>query len=247
MSGPRSGPKAVEELERLRAGLGTVLAPQALLFDLDGVLASVEDSYRRCVLDTVANFGVGVTRSDLEIAVLAGDANDDWVLTQRILKAGGVEVPLDEVTRRFQEIYLGTPTKPGLRESERLLVDRDLLRRLAARRPLGIVTGRPRAEARWFLDRTGISDLFAAVVCLEDGPLKPDPEPVRIALERLSVERAWMVGDTPDDLLAAKAAGVLPLGIVAPGDDPANAVPALRDAGAAIVLDDLTDLEELLP
>ncbi len=240
-------PEGVEEMERLRVGLDTVLAPEALLFDLDGVLADVEDSYRRCVLETAGSFGVPITRADLETAMLAGDANNDWVLTQRILEARAVEVPLDDVTERFQEIYLGTPQKPGLRESERLLVGRDVLERLAARLPMGIVTGRPRAEATWFLDRTGISDFFAVVVCLEDGPLKPDPEPVRVALARLGVERAWMVGDTPDDLRAAKAAGVLSVGIVAPGDDPTNTVPALRDAGAATVLDDVTNLEELLP
>ena len=240
-------PQGGEEMERLRTGLDTVLAPQALLFDLDGVLADVEDSYRRCVLETAASFGVPVTRPDLEIAVLAGDANNDWVLTQRILRAGGLEVPLDDVTERFQEIYLGTSEKPGLRESERLLVGRDVLERLAARLPLGIVTGRPREEATWFLEKTGTSDLFGAAVCLEDGPLKPDPQPVRAAVLRLGVQRAWMVGDTPDDLRAAAAAGVVPFGIVAPGDDPSKAASALHQAGAAAVLRHITNLEELLP
>ena len=68
-----------------------------------------------------------------------------------------------------------------------------------------------------------------------------------MALSRLGVLRAWMVGDTPDDIRSSAAAGVVPLGIVAPGDDPTKAGPSLRDAGAAVVLDDLTNLEELLP
>ena len=179
--------------------------------------------------------------------MLGGDANNDWVLTQRILAAHGIDVALVDVTDRFQEICLGTPEEPGLRESEQLLVDRNLLERLTDRLPLGIVTGRPRQEAEWFLERTGISDLFGTVVCMEDGPLKPDPAPIRCALSRLDVRRAWMVGDTPDDLRAAKAAGVLALGIVAPGDDPTATGPALRTAGAAVVLDELKTLEELLP
>ena len=240
-------PDTDRDMERLQDGLSTVLAPEALLFDLDGVLADVEDSYRRCVLETASSFGVSITRADLALAVMTGDANNDWVLTQRMLASHGVEVPLDDVTARFQELYLGTPEKPGLRASERLLGGRDLLEKLAARLPLGIVTGRPRAEAIWFLDRAGISDLFGAVVCLEDGPLKPDPAPVRTALTLLGVRRAWMVGDTPDDIRAAAAAGVLPVGIVAPGDDPPQATQALRDAGAATVLNELHDLEELLP
>lgn len=242
-----SVPLGAEEMDTLQAALETILAPQALLFDLDGVLADVEGSYRRCVLETVGSYGVSANRTDLETAVLAGDANNDWVLTQRILAALGVEADLQEVTARFQELYLGTAKQPGLRESERLLVDRRLLERMRSRMPLAIVTGRPRAEATWFLDRSGISGLFDAVVCLEDGPLKPNPEPVRIALSLLSVQKAWMVGDTPDDLRAAQAAAVLPVGIVAPGDDPANVTAGLRAAGAATVLNDLSHLEGLLP
>jgi hypothetical protein len=40
---------------------------------------------------------------------------------------------------------------------------------------------------------------------------------------------------------------VVPLGIVAPGDDLSATAAALADAGAARVLDQLADLEELLP
>ena len=54
----------------------------ALLFDLDGVLADVEDSYRRCVIETVAAFGVSISRAELEVAVMEGEANNDWVLSQ---------------------------------------------------------------------------------------------------------------------------------------------------------------------
>ena len=74
--------------------------------------------------------------------------------------------------------------------------------------------------------------------------MKPDPAPVREALERLGVGRAWMAGDTPDDLAAARGAGVVPIGVVAPGDDPVIAGQAL--AGAAVVLDSTLDLLEVL-
>ena len=241
-----SVPEKDGPLDRLVQALDTCLAPQALLFDLDGVIADVEDSYRRCVLETAGSFGVVVTREELGEMVLGGDANNDWILTQRILASGGVEVSLDDVVAAYQKVYLGTPTSPGLREAERLLVPREVLVRLADRLPLAIVTGRPRDEAEWFLDREGLTDLFPIVVCMEDGPLKPDPAPVVLACARLDVERAWMVGDTPDDIRAAAGAGVVPLGVVAPGPDPAASAAALHESGAAMVVDSIDDLLELL-
>ena len=240
-------PDQIDSLDRLVEALETCLAPQALLFDLDGVIADVEDSYRRCVLETARRFGEQVTREELAAVVLAGDANNDWVLTRRILAGRGVEVSLDEVTAAYQEVYLGTATSPGLRESERLLVSRDVLSGLADRLPLAVVTGRPREEAEWFLDREGLTDLFPTVVCMEDGPLKPDPASVQLACSRIGAERAWMVGDTPDDIRAAASAGVVPIGIVAPGPDPAASEAALREAGAATVLGTIDDLLSLLP
>ena len=240
-------PDHTEPLNRLLEALETCLAPEALLFDLDGVIADVEESYRRCILETAETFGVEVTREELATMVLAGDANNDWVLTQRILAGRGVEASLDAVTEAYQEVYLGTSTSPGLRESERLLVARDVLSSLADRLPLAIVTGRPREEAEWFLEREGLTALFQAVVGMEDGPLKPDPAPVRTASSRLGVERAWMIGDTPDDIRAAAGAGAVPIGVVAPGPDPAASAVALREAGAATILAAVDDLMELLP
>ncbi|MEA3246451.1 MAG: HAD-IA family hydrolase, partial [Gemmatimonadota bacterium] len=97
-----------------------------------------------------------------------------------------------------------------------------------------------------FLERFGIRALFSAVVTRDDGPLKPDPYPVAAARDALGVRRAWMIGDTPDDVASARAAGVLPIGVLAPGDVPANAE-ALERAGAARVLTTLKELDSCLP
>ena len=82
------------------------------------MIADVEDSYRRCVLETAASFGADVDREELAAMVLAGDANNDWVLTQRILEARGIKVSLDDIIAEYQRVYLGTSTSPGLRESQ---------------------------------------------------------------------------------------------------------------------------------
>jgi len=220
--------------ERLVAALETVLTPEALLFDMDGVLADVQHSQRAAIAATAESFGVPITSTQVSAAIRAGDAANDWVVTRRLIEEGGRPASLDDVTARFQSLYLGS-----LREREVLVPTRPFLERLAARLPLGIVTGRPRAEAQWFLERTGIAHLFGTVVAMEDAPAKPDPAPVRLALERLGVRRAWMVGDTPDDMHAAAQAGVLPFAVAAPGDE--------APEGGARVLAQLTDLLDLLP
>jgi phosphoglycolate phosphatase-like HAD superfamily hydrolase len=88
--------------------------------------------------------------------------------------------------------------------------------------------------------------VFSAVVTFDDGPLKPNPAPVRLAIERLGTRRAWMIGDTPDDVHAARAAGIPAIGVVAKADEPRRARDALIGAGAAHILDDLADLDTLL-
>lgn len=231
---------------RLDHCLTAVLTPGAVLFDLDGVLADVSCSYRECIVETARSFGVTLTPEAVTAARMAGNATNDWELTRRLMAAAGVEVTLSDITARFQSRYLGADAEPGLRERERALVTAAQLRDLLRGRPCAVVTGRPRAEAEWFLARADLSHLITAVVALEDGPLKPDPAPVRQALRRLGVRTAWMVGDTPDDIRAARAANVVPLGVVAPEDDPATAARALKEAGAVRMLDHLTDLEEYL-
>jgi HAD superfamily hydrolase (TIGR01548 family) len=233
--------------DRLVDTFRTVLRPEALIFDLDGVIADESVSYRRTIVDTAATFGLEIDLAAVNEAKAGGDANNDWELTRRLLSDAGIDVALDEVTARFEAIYQGTETAPGLRRHERLLVAAGTLTELAARLPLAVVTGRPRRDSERFLTDHGVAELFRAVVTMEDAPVKPDPAPVRLALERLGVAHAWMVGDTPDDIRAARAALVLPLGIVASGDDPELARTALADAGAARILTHLDELLEILP
>ena len=240
-------PADAADFERLTRALETVLAPEAIVFDLDGVLADVRESQRAAMIATGAAFGVAITMADVERALRSGDAANDWIVTQRLIAERGKTVDLSSVTARYQSLYLGTNGTPGLRERERAIVPRAVLERLAKRLPLAVVTGRPREEARWFLEREGLAPLFGAMVCMEDAARKPDPAPVRLALTKLGVQRAWMIGNTPDDVRAAAGADVVPVGIVAPGDDLTLTTAALTDAGAARVLEHVADLEEILP
>ena len=224
-----SCPGDQEGLTRLTGALRAALAPQALLLDMDGVLVDVSHSYRAAIIETAAEFGLDVRLEEITAAKAAGNANNDWILTWRLLAGAGIEVPLDRVTAAFEDRYQG-----GLWRREVPLVSRATLERLAAKVPLAIVTGRPRRDAEAFLDREGLGDLFEVVITMEDAPAKPNPAPIELALQRLGVSDAWMVGDTVDDLRAARAAGVVPLGF---GFD----LPE-----AARVLGDLAELEAWL-
>ncbi|QDG54755.1 aminotransferase class I/II-fold pyridoxal phosphate-dependent enzyme [Persicimonas caeni] len=233
--------------ERLQHAIDTIFAPESILFDLDGVLADVSQSYRKSIVATAESFGVELTPEDISEAKAAGDANNDWILTRRMLAERGVEASLDEVTERFEQIYQGTEEEPGLRRTESLLCESQYLASLAERYKLGIVTGRPRKDAERFLSEKGIAEYFGAVVCMEDAKLKPDPEPVELLLEGLDARTGWLVGDTPDDAKAARGARVLPIGMIAPGHDHNVLEPALTRSGCAVVLHGVDELEEYLP
>jgi histidinol-phosphate aminotransferase len=233
------------DFDRLLSTLGSVLDPRAIIFDLDGVIADVSGSQVPAIIETARSFGVEIVPSDIEAAKADGNSNDDWELTRRLCVERGVDAPIEAVTDRFETLYQGTDSSPGLKMAERSLVEITTWQQWAARCPLAVVTGRPRSDAVEFLERFALLEDITALVTREDAPLKPDAAPVLLALEIMGVSQAWMLGDTPDDLAAARAAGVVPIGVIAPGDDPARAKERLWRA--ACILDKTTDLEEILP
>ena len=91
---------------------------------------------------------------------------------------------------------------PGAVEAVQALAQRGLA--------LGIVTSKLHASARRGLALCGFEGLFRAVVASDDvSEHKPHPAPVRAALAELGVaaDEAVMVGDSPHDLAAGRAAG----------------------------------------
>ncbi|MYK65980.1 MAG: aminotransferase class I/II-fold pyridoxal phosphate-dependent enzyme [Gemmatimonadetes bacterium] len=233
-------PRDDAEFRRVERALGCLDRPEALLFDMDGVLADVRRSYREAIVRTCASFGVEAGHDLIDAVKAAGQANDDWAVTHGVLADAGVEASLEQVTARFEEVYQGTGDEPGLRRHETLIPSREVLAELARIFKLGVVTGRPRADAERFLREQRVRGLFSAVICREDAPLKPDPAPVRVALDRLEARTAWMLGDTPDDVRAAVGAGVVPVGVVPPGGGRTGWT-ALEEAGAARIVEADTD------
>ena len=233
-------------LERVEKALDVAIRPQAFLFDMDGVLADVSQSLRAAIIKTARVYGVELGVKDIDEYKAAGNANDDWLLTQALLRKCGVNVEIDEVTQCFEGFYQGDAVTPGLHERETLRTTRECLEAWREIGPLAVVTGRVRADAERFLERFGLTDLFDTVVAREDAALKPNPEPVRLALARLELERAWMFGDTKDDFDAAFGAGVVSIGIRAKADAEVAVKEELLSAGAARAFDSIPSYEELV-
>ena len=203
---------------------------EAVLFDMDGVLASVGSSYREAIMQTAARFGAVITQEDIAVEKKRGNANNDWVLTKRLIdgarvKEGSSSSPsLEEVTSVFEELYQGTATTKGLCETETLIPSRGFLHEIHRRvgGKVAIVTGRPRKDCDKFLQTHNLGDLFKVRICMEDGPPKPDPSPCRLAIEALRVDakRCIMIGDTPDDIRAGVSAGCgASWGVLTPEED----------------------------
>ncbi|MEM9083414.1 MAG: aminotransferase class I/II-fold pyridoxal phosphate-dependent enzyme, partial [Planctomycetota bacterium] len=237
-----------KKFARLESALGAALRPEAIIFDMDGVLARVDGSYRAAIIATAGSYGVKINADDIKRAKREGNANDDWQLTHRFVREAGVSATLEQVTERFELLYQGEDGVNGLKQTETLIPRVGLMQEIAGKVRLGVATGRPRRDAEEFVERFGLQEVFETLVCMEDtNRHKPDPEPVREAMKRMYASSAWYVGDTRDDMTAARAAGVPGVAHVAPQDDVDEVTPVLLKAGAGRVVTDLEALLEFLP
>ena len=76
---------------------------------------------------------------------------------------------------------------------------------------LGIVTGKKRVHCLQTLDELGYRAFFPVIVAEEDAAhIKPAPDPLLLAARLLGAAPAEIayVGDNPDDIIAARAAGM---------------------------------------
>ena len=145
-------PGTRRDFARLAHALRTVLAPEALLFDMDGVLADVSGSYREAILATAAAFGVEITTQD--IAGGQGRGQRQQRLGAHPPAAG--RTGRGSSTRRGDRRVSRSSTRaarpnPVFAAPKRLLLTATSSRALGERFPLAVVTGRPRADAERFL------------------------------------------------------------------------------------------------
>jgi HAD superfamily phosphatase len=223
------------------------LAPQLVIFDVDGVLVNVHGSYHKSIIDTVKHFtGRRVTYAQIQQWKRKSGYNDDWRLTTDWVKSLGKPVEYAEVKRAFQKIYWGGKTKDGNVYREGWLVPPRQLERWSKRAELCLFTGRTRKELAHTLEHFGVKKFFSRKVAMEDVErLKPDPEGIHFLLGKIDPKSALYLGDNLDDALAAKSAGVPFLGVLPRGSE-AHRVGAkqLRSQGALAILHDVRDVEK---
>jgi HAD superfamily hydrolase (TIGR01509 family) len=194
---------------------------RAILFDWDGTLVDSAEKTFRCYQQVFAGFGIAFDRARFEETY-----SPDWQLTYRAIGLSPDDwPPADE---RWIDCYQSSPSAllPGVREG--------LLRIRGRGFTQGIVSSGDGSRVRRELRTLGIDSFFEAVVCGgETERRKPDPEPLRVALDRLGLrpEEAAYVGDSPEDIQMARAARVFAVGI--PGGFPNHS--ALRASAPDIL------------
>ncbi|MCA8904949.1 MAG: HAD-IA family hydrolase [Hyphomonas sp.] len=80
---------------------------------------------------------------------------------------------------------------------------------------IGMATGKSRAGIRSLFDTHELEHFFDTIWCADDGPGKPHPFMVEMAMDSLGVEpgSAVMIGDAIHDIAMGRAAGVRTLGV----------------------------------
>lgn len=220
-----------------------------LVFDLDGVVFDVTNSYRQAIIKTFEHFckDKTITNEDIKKAKEIGGLNCDWDLTKYLLSQNGYEVSLDEVTRVFQEMFFD-PNKTGskgLIDNEKLDLPESVLKSLAANYDFAVFTGRPRAEAIYSLEKYGILKYFSKIISqdeLEREKRKPHPEGLNIIKNTTSYKEIYYFGDTIDDIKSANAANVLSFGVTKDKDTAEK----LKNEGAKSIVYDMSKLKDFL-
>jgi HAD superfamily phosphatase len=225
------------------------MSPTYLVFDMDGVLAEVTESYREAVVQTVRHFtDKSIERDSIQEYKNRGGFNNDWLLSQQICADLGVKVPYDEVAKFFCELFFGPNGDDGLVSREVWVPKEGLLESLAQRYRLAIFTGRLQSEAAITLGRYAANITFSPIIAEDDVVNgKPAPDGLFLIREQTGAENMIYVGDTVDDARSAKSAGVPFIGIAArstPGYE--KLVALLRNEGAFAVLDDVNQIEGAL-
>lgn len=196
----------------------------SIIFDMDGVLVS-NSAYVKAIVKTVQVYCPSKKMRSVyiqEIKKITG-FNNDWDTSYALIKLLGTDVPVEmfsgevkqitpqvrtsnfykQMKNTFQNFYIAT--------NETRLIRLSVLKRLSKKYTLGIATSRPKYEALFAAQNLLLSQYIplSNVVAKEDTPReKPYPDPLLEAKRRMNVLTPVYIGDTINDVVAAKRAGM---------------------------------------
>ena len=223
-------------------------SPEVLVFDMDGVLVEVMESYREAIRETVKHFtGMKVAHDEIQNFKNAGGWNNDWLLSHRLISDRGVSVDYADVVEYFNRIFLGD-NYDGLIRREKWMPKAGLLEGLSNRASLAIFTGRAKYEADATLGRYAAHIHFDPLVTDESvANPKPAPDGLRIIQQQHPGKTIWYLGDTVDDARSARSAGVPFVGVSTPHNPRHEEIgDLLRGFGAFAVISDINEIDGLI-
>jgi phosphoglycolate phosphatase-like HAD superfamily hydrolase len=206
----------------------------AILFDIDGTLADSDDRMVDAIAHRLSRLRVRSPRRAARRLVMMFETPVNWAITA-LDRAGLGRLLPQRVRQGHADAAVAGPVEgvPGM------------LRRMADRYPLAVVTTRSRPEAEHFLMRSRLSSYFTAIIARgSSARLKPDPGPILHAARELNVpaERCLMVGDTTPDVLAARRAGAIAVAVLCGYGERRE----LERAGAHAIIEHTALLPQLL-
>lgn len=214
--------------------------PKAVIFDLDGTLVDTVQTRIDAWLAVFKEAHIPTTRD--ELAPLIGV--DGKRLAREVAARTGRPIDDDRaeaIDKRSGEIYERLNHSPRPLPGVRELVDAIEARTIA----WSIATSSRKDQVTSSVRALGLDREPTIVDASHVEHAKPEPDLLLRAAEELGVEpaRAWYVGDSTWDMVAAVAAGMIPIGVTAGA---AVSREALEGAGAMVVVDTLTEIAEAL-
>ncbi len=177
-----------------------------IVFDNDGLLLDTEPCWTRAQEQVFERRGHVFDLTAKQALVGTAPATAPLVL-ERLIPGQGEEVSAEMYELAVGEIAAGAQPRPGALE---------LVEALRGRWPLAVASNAPRRHLLTGLERVGVHDAFDVVIGFEDvGVPKPAPDLYLRACELLGIDpsRSVALEDSPPGVTAARAAGLLVLGV----------------------------------
>ncbi len=187
-----------------------------IIFDLDGTLIDSQYDLAASVNYIRTLYGLRELSVD-DVRSYIGDGIK--ILMERSLPDMG-EAELEIATIKFRTYYgenllRSTKLYPGVKDTLESLEGINK----------AVLTNKPETAARTIINKLQIDKYFIHVWGGDSGPnRKPDPQPILdiITQSKAQKDRSLMVGDGKNDILAAKAAGIMSVAVEYGYTEPEN-------------------------